>query len=149
MSVPQKAALAVFATVALGACDSGESKPEKDLGGLLHSADDTPTSIDTDRILAEAAGNNLARWLTTMPPNKLDAVNYADILKTLASDNGWQFKKYGLRELGKLNAGAFLAVAQGNGNLPVTGSQGRLQSGQNGRIAGGAGDIPLRLQGPL
>ena len=70
--------------------------------------------LDATRLMAEAAGNNLARWLTTMPPNKLDAASYADVLKSLAEDNGWQFKKYSVRELEKLGAGAFLAVAQGN-----------------------------------
>ncbi|MDJ0909651.1 MAG: leucyl aminopeptidase family protein [Woeseiaceae bacterium] len=72
--------------------------------------------IDVSRATAEASGNNLARWLTAMPPNKLDAVNYAEIVKDLASDHGWQFKRFGTRALQKLGAGAFLAVAQGNQN---------------------------------
>ena len=41
--------------------------------------------LDLDRVRAEANGNNLARWLTAMPPNKLDAVGYADLLRTLAT----------------------------------------------------------------
>lgn len=72
--------------------------------------------LDLRRTNAEANGNNLARWLTAMPPNKLNAVNYADILKALAKQYGWQHKKYTTRELEKLGAGAFLAVAQGNDN---------------------------------
>jgi len=72
------------------------------------------TPPDIERIQAEAAGNNLARWLATMPPNKLDADAYASVLKSLAGEHGWQFKRFGIRELDKLNAGAFLAVAQGN-----------------------------------
>ncbi len=38
--------------------------------------------IDLSRTVAEAKGNNLARWLTSMPPNKLDAISYANMLKT-------------------------------------------------------------------
>ena len=70
--------------------------------------------LDLDRIRAEAAGNNLARWLTAMPPNKLDATAYADMARSLAKDRGWEYKRFGTRELEKLGAGAFLAVAQGN-----------------------------------
>ena len=71
---------------------------------------------DFNRESAEAAGNNLARWLTALPPNKLDAANYAGLLQGLAKQQGWQFKKYSTSELTKLGAGAFLAVAQGNEN---------------------------------
>jgi leucyl aminopeptidase len=70
--------------------------------------------IDLSRELAEAEGNNLARWLTALPPNKLDAASYVSLLRELARKNGWQFKKYSVRELEKMGAGAFLAVAQGN-----------------------------------
>jgi leucyl aminopeptidase len=70
--------------------------------------------LDLRRVEAEAKGNNLARWLTAMPPNKLDAPAYLDFLRQLAKDYGWQFRKYGVRELETMSAGAFLAVAQGN-----------------------------------
>jgi leucyl aminopeptidase len=72
--------------------------------------------MDTRRVSAEAKGNNLARWLTTLPPNLLDATNYAQLAKTMAKDNGWQYKRFGVKELQKLGCGAFLAVAQGNDN---------------------------------
>lgn len=72
--------------------------------------------LDLTRVTAEASGNNLARWLTAMPPNKLDASNYAEIVRDLAADHGWQYKRYGTKALEKLGAGAFLAVAQGNQN---------------------------------
>ncbi len=72
--------------------------------------------VDLDRTVAEARGNNLARWLTALPPNILDAKNYADALKQLAAEKGWQYKRYSTKELEKLGAGAFLAVAQGNDN---------------------------------
>jgi leucyl aminopeptidase len=70
--------------------------------------------IDLDRTIAEADGNNLARWLTAMPPNKLDATAYFHVLKDLAKENGWSIRKFGVAELRKIGAGAFLAVAQGN-----------------------------------
>ncbi len=70
--------------------------------------------IDLSREQAEADGNNLARWLTALPPNKLDAESYVSLLHELSDENGWQFKKYGVGELEKMGAGAFLAVAQGN-----------------------------------
>ena len=70
--------------------------------------------IDLGRVTAEAEGNNLARWLTAQPANKLDAISYVGFLKDLAAEHGWQFKKYGVRELTSMGAGAFLAVAQGN-----------------------------------
>ena len=73
-----------------------------------------PERLDLDRVRAEADGNNLARWLTAMPPNKLDAAGYADLLRALAKDRGWQYKRYSVKELRKMGAGAFLAVAQGN-----------------------------------
>ena len=70
--------------------------------------------LDLRRVQAEARGNNLARWLTALPPNKLDAANYAEMLKELAGTHGWEYKRYTTRQLEKLGAGAFLAVAQGN-----------------------------------
>ena len=69
---------------------------------------------DLTRVLAEAEGNNLARWLTALPANKLDATSYVALLRELSDEHGWQFRKYGVRELRKIGAGAFLAVAQGN-----------------------------------
>jgi len=70
--------------------------------------------IDTRRVAAEAQGNNLARWLTTLPPNLLTAERYAGLARDLARAHGWQFKRFDTRALEKLGAGAFLAVAQGN-----------------------------------
>jgi leucyl aminopeptidase len=71
-------------------------------------------TLDLDRVRAEAHGNNLARWLTAMPPNKLDAAGYADLVREIAKERGWQYKRYSVKELEKMGAGAFLAVAQGN-----------------------------------
>jgi leucyl aminopeptidase len=73
-------------------------------------------SIDTSRTEAEAKGNNLARWLAAMPPNKLDAVSYTDLIRKMAKDKAWSYKRLATKELTALGAGAFLAVAQGNDN---------------------------------
>lgn len=70
--------------------------------------------VDLSRVTAEANGNNLTRWLTAMPPNKLDAAEYVALLRELSKTQGWEYRKYGVAELKKLGAGAFLAVAQGN-----------------------------------
>jgi leucyl aminopeptidase len=71
-------------------------------------------AVDFSRTIAESRGNNLARYLTALPPNILDAVRYAAILKQLAKEQGWQYKRFNTRDLEKMGAGAFLAVAQGN-----------------------------------
>jgi leucyl aminopeptidase len=70
---------------------------------------------DLDLTLATAAGNNLARWLTALPPNYLDARGYRRILQDCARRLRLSFKFYGEPELRRLGAGAFLAVARGNG----------------------------------
>jgi leucyl aminopeptidase len=67
-----------------------------------------------DRSLAIAAGNHLARWLATLPPNVLDSIAYRTALQQLARREGWSFKFYGIDQLEKIGAGAFLAVARAN-----------------------------------
>ena len=105
-------AAALAAAFAMPAYKSKQSPPTiKSL--RLIGADE---SIDTSRTEAEAKGNNLARWLATMPPNKLDAVGYTDLIRKMGKDHAWSFKRLGTKELSKLGAGAFLAVAQGNDN---------------------------------
>jgi leucyl aminopeptidase len=70
---------------------------------------------DLDVTLASAAGNNLARWLTALPPSTLDAGTYRRLLKQFAQRLKLGFKFYGETQLKRLGAGAFLAVARGNG----------------------------------
>jgi leucyl aminopeptidase len=67
-----------------------------------------------ERCLAEAAGNHLARWLATLPPNVLDSQGYRAALQQLAKREGWAFEFHDVAALGKLGAGAFLAVARAN-----------------------------------
>jgi len=64
--------------------------------------------------LAGAAGNNLARWLTALPPNTLDAAGYRRLLADFARQLDLDYKFYGEAQLRRLGAGAFLAVSQGN-----------------------------------
>jgi leucyl aminopeptidase len=88
-------------------------KPRKRLGRIdLASAKKLP---ELDLTLATAAGNNLARWLTALPPNTLDARGYRRILQELARRLRMRFKFYGETDLKRLGAGAFLAVSRGNG----------------------------------
>jgi leucyl aminopeptidase len=63
---------------------------------------------------ATHAGNHLARWLTTLPPNLLDSAAYAKELKTLARRMQWQYKFIGESQLQQAGAGAFLAVSRAN-----------------------------------
>jgi len=66
------------------------------------------------RALAEGEALNLVRWLTALPPNKLDARGYQKLIRELAKEHGWQMTLLGQTELKKAKAGAFLAVSQGN-----------------------------------
>jgi leucyl aminopeptidase len=67
-----------------------------------------------DLTLATAAGNNLARWLTALPPSTLDAGAYRRLLKQFAQRLKLGFKFHGEKQLKRLGAGAFLAVSRGN-----------------------------------
>lgn len=75
---------------------------------------DDGVSLDLRRIRAEAEGNHLARWLTALPPNRLDASGYVDLVKELADREGWEFSFFDEAALQKEGAGAFLAVARSN-----------------------------------
>ncbi len=75
-------------------------------------AESKPEGLDAT--LAGAAGNNIARWLTALPPNRLDAAAYRRCLQDLARRIGLKYTFYGERQLERLGAGAFLAVARGN-----------------------------------
>jgi leucyl aminopeptidase len=59
-------------------------------------------------------GNNLARWFTGMPPNKLTAASYRAWVQSLARQYAMRFEFLDLTKLERRGAGAFLAVAQGN-----------------------------------
>lgn len=70
--------------------------------------------LDLRRARAEALGNNIARWFTHMPPNKLSARDYRQMLTALAKTHGLASAFLDEAKLKRRNAGAFLAVSQGN-----------------------------------
>jgi leucyl aminopeptidase len=69
---------------------------------------------DLDLTLANAAGNNLARWLTALPPNYLDAKGYRRLAGQFAKRLKVKLDFYSESRLKRLGAGAFLAVSAGN-----------------------------------
>ena len=75
---------------------------------------DAKPRLPLERLRAEALGNNVARWFTALPPNRLTATAYREAVETFAAQRSLGCKFLGEKELEKLGAGAFLAVAQGN-----------------------------------
>lgn len=72
------------------------------------------TVPDLDHCVAAARGNNLARWLTALPPNELDAPAYRRAIAQLARRHGLAMRWLDERALKRLGANAFLAVSAGN-----------------------------------
>lgn len=66
------------------------------------------------RTLAEIDGNNLARYLTALPPNELTPGKYRQRIEKLAHEQNWQMEFFDTKALRRKKAGAFLAVAQGS-----------------------------------
>ena len=77
---------------------------------ILHGYEDGDTRYGT----AVARGTNLARWLTSLPPNILDARGYHRAIGELARTHGLGFKWWDERALQRVGANAFLAVAAAN-----------------------------------
>jgi leucyl aminopeptidase len=71
-------------------------------------------TVDLTRARTAAAANNLARWLTALPPNLLDASTYRRLIATLAQRHGLQLRWWDEAALRRAGAGAFLAVSAGN-----------------------------------
>jgi leucyl aminopeptidase len=71
-------------------------------------------SIDTRYAAAAARGTNLARWLTALPPNVLDARGYQQAIGRLARRHRLTLRWLDERKLRRAGANAFLAVAAGN-----------------------------------
>ena len=63
-----------------------DAKPHRPLKRIDISAAGKLTALDMT--LATSAGNNLARWLTALPPNTLDAAGYRRLLLELARPLG-------------------------------------------------------------
>lgn len=64
------------------------------------------------RALAE--GNLLARGLTVLPANELTPKTYRQQIKKLADSEGWKYQEFDFNKLKEMEAGAFVAVAQGS-----------------------------------
>jgi leucyl aminopeptidase len=69
---------------------------------------------DTRYGAAVAGGTNLARWLTSLPPNILDSRGYHRAIAELARHHGLDFKWLDEAALRRAGAGAFLAVSAAN-----------------------------------
>jgi leucyl aminopeptidase len=63
---------------------------------------------------AVARGTNLARWLTSLPPNILDSRGYHRAIGELAREHGLGFKWLDEQALRRVGANAFLAVSAAN-----------------------------------
>jgi len=106
---------AVVAALLAGvfAMPSFKSKPPKPKRlAMLHVHG--VADVDLERTFAEAEGNNLARYLTNLPPNELTPAMYRQRIAELAEQNGWNMHFFDSKALRRQKAGAFLAVAQGS-----------------------------------
>jgi leucyl aminopeptidase len=91
-----------------------KSKPDKKKGVAALHIYGHRRADGYARTLAEARGNHLARALTVLPPNLLTPTLYRARVLKLARRHRWKATFYDTRKLGRLGAGAFLAVAQGS-----------------------------------
>lgn len=104
------------------------------------------TQLDARQAAIVAEGTNLARWLTALPPNILDARGYRTALTQLARRHGLEMTWLGEQALRRAGANAFLAVAAGN-DAPVAGIA-HLKY-RPGRRRGGSPDLALVGKGIL
>jgi len=104
------------------------------------------TQLDTRHAAISAEGTNLARWLTALPPNILDARGYRAAVTQLARRHGLEMTWLGEQALRRAGANAFLAVAAGN-DAPVAGIA-HLKY-RPGRRRGGSPDLALVGKGIL
>ena len=77
---------------------------------VLHGYEDGDLAYEQ----AVARGTNLARWLTSLPPNILDSHGYHRAIGELARQHSLTFKWHDEQALRRLGANAFLAVAAAN-----------------------------------
>lgn len=74
----------------------------------------TRQPLDAARLAAVAEGGDLVRWLTAMPPDRLDPAAYRRAAQAMARRHGLATRFYSEAALRKLGAGAFLAVTRGS-----------------------------------
>lgn len=109
-------------------------------------------ALDLPYVEAAARANDLARFLTALPPNLLDAVAYRGFLERFARERGLGFDWLGEPALERLGAHAFLAVARGSSERtagiahlryrPEGGRRGRPRVGPRPRRRALHGDAP-------
>jgi leucyl aminopeptidase len=103
--------------------------------------------IDTRYAAASARGNNLARWLTALPPNMLDARGYHRAIAELARRHDLTFKWLDEQSLRRAGANAFLAVSAANEERVAGIAHLKYRPGR--RKAAGSPDIALVGKGIL
>ena len=107
---------AVVAALLAASCEMPSFKSKAAKSSKLHTIQilGATKRIDFSRTIAEADGNNLARQLTTLPPNELTPTIYRKRIATLAREHGWKMAFLDQATLKRKKAGAFLAVSQGS-----------------------------------
>ena len=103
---------------------------------------------DTRYGAAVAGGTNLARWLTSLPPNILDSRGYHRAIAELARNHGLDFKWLDEAALRRAGAGAFLAVSAAN-EQRVAGIAHLKYRPARRKVAASAPDIALVGKGIL
>ena len=103
--------------------------------------------FDTRHTVTAARGTNLARWLTALPPNMLDARGYRHAIAELARQHGLALRWLDERALRRAGANAFLAVSAAN-EQPVAGIA-HLKYRAGRRQTASAPDIALIGKGIL
>jgi leucyl aminopeptidase len=95
---------------------SGEEKLIRRLDLLSDPAQRTDSSsqVDVRYSVAAARGNNLVRWLTTLPPNMLDSAGYHAAIAKVARKSGLGMQWLDEKALRRAGANAFLAVSAAN-----------------------------------
>lgn len=107
---------AVVAALLAGSCELPAFKSKKESPKRLRTIQlhGVTKRIDFRRVTAEANGNNLARQLTTLPPNELTPTLYRKRIAKIAKMQGWKMNFLDQKTLKRKKAGAFLAVCQGS-----------------------------------
>jgi leucyl aminopeptidase len=112
--VQERALEALLSATLACAFDMPSFRTSRKREANLHQVIVVGGALDLQAIQIAARANSLARWLTAMPPNKLDAGGYQRLLRELARRHGLKFRWLSEAALKRMGAGAFVAVAQGN-----------------------------------
>jgi leucyl aminopeptidase len=66
-------------------------------------------------------GTNIARALSSLPPNVLNPSTYGKVIRAMAASMGWELTEWSTSELENIGCGGFCAVSRGNKVDTVTG----------------------------